>query len=249
MRQNAHVQAKGIIAPQALIATAFFGLITVISLAILPDGTKPEADMRITSERHVVAVGETFEIKIEVESIVPVNVFAGELRFNGEVISVKSIDYNTSIADIWAELPWYSNGDGTLNFSGGTTLPGGFQGTDSIINVTFEALKEGDGVIYINEPKILRHDGRGTDSQLAESVNSVFKIVDDNNNLIEKINESTNLIVAKELPSTDLNGDGKQSLADISIFMLNFGTYNILYDFNLDGKVNIQDLNILLTSK
>jgi hypothetical protein len=62
-------------------------------------------------------------------------------------------------------------------------------------------------------------------------------------------NTSTLYKIAKEIPSTDLNADGKQSIVDISIFMLNFIGKDARYDFNLDGKVDIKDLNILLSAK
>lgn len=52
--------------------------------------------------------------------------------------------------------------------------------------------------------------------------------------------------VLEKAPSTDLNNDGKQTIADISIFMLNIVGNNARYDFNLDGSVDLRDLTILL---
>ena len=55
--------------------------------------------------------------------------------------------------------------------------------------------------------------------------------------------------IVKERPSTDLNGDGRQSISDISIFMINMAGDDPRYDFNLDGAVNTKDLSILLNAR
>ena len=106
----------GNILPITMIASAFIGFATFIGLMILPVSTTTVADMRIEPTNKTVVVDETFDVSIVVESRVPVNVFAGELLFDTNTLEVVSIDYNISIADLWAEEPWYSNGDGTLTF-------------------------------------------------------------------------------------------------------------------------------------
>lgn len=239
---------RGNIAPLTLIASAFIGLMIIMGFIAAPS-EKEVVDMRIEPALHRIAKEGTFTVEVVVESSVPANVFSGELNFNPEVLAIESIDYNTSIADLWAEEPWYSNGDGTLNFAGGTTRPGGFQGTDTLIKATFKTLQEGEGTIALKDARILLHDGLGTDAQLQSPIDAIITIGGDetpDQNLIAETDTNTTYEVVEERPSTDLNGDGKQSIADISIFMINLAGNDVRYDFNLDGEVNIKDLNILL---
>ena len=182
----------------------------------------------------------------------PVNVFKGEVLFDPTVLRVDSIDYNTSIADLWAELPWYENGEGTLNFTGGTTQPGGFQGTGSLITVTFRTIGAGVTALKLEDARILAHDGLGTDVALGKPIDAVFEVEQDviESQTVAAPSSRTSVIsVASNAPSTDLNGDGKQSIADMSIFMLHILSTDSRYDFNQDGKVNNVDLSILMTAK
>ncbi len=239
----------------SLLASAIIGFLAVVGLLVLPMATDVVADMRIEPNFKAVALDETFTVDIIVESSVPVNVFAGKLLFDNTTLSVVSIDYNTSIADLWAEEPWYSNGDGTLSFAGGTTRPGGFTGTDSLITVTFKGIGEGRGKIAIEDANILQHDGMGTDAALAQPIDALFTISATNTatgtsdtNLIATAVTPTTYHVVNEVPSKDLNGDGRQSIADASIMLLNIGSDNARYDLNLDGSVDLKDFNMVLTA-
>ena len=246
MIQNPYKRVRAAISPASLAAGAIIALLTVAGVTTITE-TEQITDMRIEPSSQLLTLEETFEIKLIVEAPVAVNVFAGELHFNHNILQVTSIDYNTSIADLWAEKPWYDNGAGTLNFAGGTTKPGGFEGVGSLVTVRFKAINKGEGVVSIQNPRVLLHDGYGTDSHLKDSVNNIFTITDTEHQKPTIDEESaTTYKVAETLPSTDLNGDGKQSLADISIFMLNIASNDKRFDFNLDGKVNLGDLSVLL---
>ncbi len=244
---------KGAVAQAALAASAFLAIIAVFGISILPDKEKEGVSMEIEPTTKVTTIGDTFDIHITVRSTVPVNVFHGELNFDHNVLAIRSIDYNTDMADLWAEEPWYSNGAGTMNFTGGTTRDGGFSGEGSLITVTFETLQTGKGAISLNKSRILLHDGLGTDADLTKPISTIITVDDSetsaDKNKADQQSIETTYTVIKELPSTDLNSDGKQSMADISIFMLNIAGSDPKYDFNLDGEVNIKDLNILLDAK
>ncbi len=250
-------QHAGNIVPITMIASAFIGFATFIGFLILPLSTAPMADMRIEPNGKTVVAGDSFTVSIIVESAVPVNVFAGELLFDTTTLEVTSIDYNTSIADLWAEEPWYSNGEGTLTFIGGTTRPGGFIGTDTLITVTFSAKTVGGGSFLISDATILQHDGLGSEATLAEPIDALFTITNDatsttavlENNLIQAVRMGTPYNVVNALPSTDLNGDGKQTIADTSTLLLHLGSSDMRYDLNGDGVVNFTDFNIVLTAQ
>ncbi len=247
----------GNILPITMIASAFIGFATFIGLMILPVSTTTVADMRIEPTNKTVVVDETFDVSIVVESRVPVNVFAGELLFDTNTLEVVSIDYNISIADLWAEEPWYSNGDGTLTFIGGTTRSGGFLGTDTLITITFKAKEEGGGSLLISDATILQHDGLGSEAVLAEPIDALFTVTEQSTtsttttdaNLIQAVRMGSTYNVVQSLPSTDLNGDGRQTIADTSTLLLHLGSSDMRYDLNGDGAVNFTDFNIILTAQ
>ena len=45
---------------------------------------------------------------------------------------------------------------------------------------------------------------------------------------------------------TDIDGDGKVSLKDISAFMAAWANKDVSYDFNGDGKMTFRDFSIIL---
>lgn len=240
----------GSILPTTVIAAAVVGFFAIFGLVAVPELATPVADMRIEPLSRIVTPEETFRVNVVVESSVPVNVFSGELLFDNEVLQVDSIDYNTSIADLWAEEPWFENGEGTLSFIGGTTKEGGFRGNADLMTITFRAEREGEGSLIIKDAVILRHDGLGTNAPIEEPIDALFTVekeaLIESETVLRKDDVESEYLVVETIVSTDLNGDGKQSIRDISIFMLNMAGNDPLYDFNTDGTVDTKDLSILL---
>ena len=208
-----------------------------------------DADMRLDPLEGWPQLNETFTVEVLVEANTPVNVFQGDLAFGTEFLSVESIDYNNSVADLWTSEPWYSNGDGTINFAGGTTQPGGFTGSDTIVSVTFKTEKVGNARVNFEEVRILRHDGLGSDAAIPESVDALFTVQDDAAVIAEKSSNKAKFYVMPNTTPTDLNGDNKQSLADLSMFMGDLAGGNPRSDFDANGKVNLSDLSILLQAE
>ena len=68
--------------------------------------------MFLSPEAGIIETGKEIVVSVHVTSKTPVNVFKGIVRFSPEHLVIEKIDYNTSIANLWAEEPWYSNGDG-----------------------------------------------------------------------------------------------------------------------------------------
>ncbi|HEU4677673.1 MAG TPA: hypothetical protein VFS75_03070 [Candidatus Paceibacterota bacterium] len=235
---------SGIATPAVLgLGAAVAGILGFFYLNV----ASPVASMLIDPADRVVTRGEIFDVNVVIRSSISVNVFAGELYFDPSILAVDSIDYNTSIADLWAERPWYSNGNGTLNFAGGSTK-GGFEGEGTLIKVTFRAIGEGAGVISIHDPRILKHDGLGTDAEIDRPIDAIFTVRAENGDVLTPQSNTMRFHVVKEAPSTDLNGDGRHTIADISVFLLHLSTDDERYDFNMDGRVNLEDLKIILGS-
>lgn len=242
---------NGTVIPIALMASAIVGFIAAISLFILPIAQGPLTDMRLEPVSKSVSVGDTFTVDVVVQSSIPVNVFAGDLVFDHTTLAVQSIDYNTSIADLWAKKPWYSNGDGVINFIGGTTRAGGFIGTDRLIRVTFKALASGDGTLSIAHAQILQHDGLGTEAALQAPIDALFTVSASatpatDNNLMHAAAPKSSYTVVTKPPSPDLNGDGSVDIKDASIMLLHIGSHDMRFDLDQDGSVGLSDLSRIL---
>jgi hypothetical protein len=242
----------GNIVPATLITTTLITILGVTMMNTFTKNEEPLADMRIDPASGVVVQGEIFQVKIVVDSTVPVNVFAGQINFNPAIMTIKSIDYNTSIADLWAELPWYSNGEGTLTFAGGTTKPGGFFGTGDLITINFITKQTGVDNLTFENVHILQHDGLGTEATTKNPIDALFTVQEKIEATVVSNTSTVDtsvLSIVKKRPPTDLNGDGKQSVTDMSMFMADLLTNNLRSDFNLDGKVNTKDLSIIMQAQ
>lgn len=237
------------IAYPALLVTIVTGLGAALTATLLQFGT---VAITLVPDSATITVGEEFDVSVVVESPISVNVFKGDLRFNESVLAVQSITYNTSIADIWAEEPWYSNGAGTLNFIGGTTQSGGFIGKGKLITITFAAIGNGDGSVWIDDARVLQHDGYGTETTVITPIDALFSVPEatpKKSTVYEKSGEKSEILVVPETKSTDLNQDGKQNMADVSMFMVDLAKKNTRSDFNQDGKVTMSDFSILLNAE
>lgn len=243
------VGVRGNILPITLAAGVIVAFTAILSTLLIPAADSP-THMHLTSNHEELVVGETFVIAVTVASDVPINVFAGEVRFDPLLLHVKNIEYNTSIADLWVEYPWYSNGEGTLNFGGGTTVSGGFTGDGTLITITFETKGIGTSDISIHKPRILLHDGLGTDTAVHTTFDSIVTTADDAANLTtHDVSESASIKIRRAPSLTDLNGDEKTSIADVSIFMLHLISGDLRSDFNGSGSIDTADLSILLESQ
>lgn len=232
-----------------LVGTAVVGLVGIMA-TVLNVGVRPEAEMHLEPNEGVSIIGKPLYVTLKVRSDVPVNAFSGLISFDPARLRVIGIDYNTSIADLWVERPWYENGEGTINFAGGTTKPGGFSGEDTLIKIAFMPEAEGDARLVLSQARVLEHNGFGTDADIAEPIDALFSVerLTTEAAAISDTMSDSKFTVVPEKPNPDLNGDGKISTADVSIMMMQLLSNNPRYDLNTDGKVNLADLSILLNS-
>ncbi len=236
----------------AILASVIVAVLSLTGLYTVPLMVDSLADMYLEPKAGIVKTGDTFVVKIMVSARTPVNVFKGEVAFDETVITVESIDYNTSIADLWAERPWYENGNGTINFIGGTTKGGGFLGTDELMTITFRSHTQGDAFLRLKDTRILAHDGLGTDVPLGEPIDGLFTVSEsvlDSETVTTPEMTTSIFVITPTPPTTDLNGDGEQSIADISIFMRNMLSNDSRFDFNGDTKIDGSDLSIIMGAK
>lgn len=113
-----------------------------------------------------IPIGESFEadffLNTEDENI---NAMEGKVVFPVDLLELQEIRDGNSIMSLWVERP-ASKRPGEISFSG--IIPGGYQGSKGFIfSMVFKAKKEGQGIIDIQESRVLRNDGLGTETSLA----------------------------------------------------------------------------------
>lgn len=239
---------KGTILPHVLVANVIIGLLAVTGMYLLPDNGTSLSLIPTTS---ISKPGDTFTVQVLTTSDIPVNVFKGTVNFNERVLAVAHIDYNTSLADLWAEEPWYQKGNGSIGFAGGTTRPGGFTGTESLLTITFKALASGNGDLVLNDTQVLMHDGLGTEAALIDYIDTLFVVASGtaDTRIEHKTKSLADVMVTETKPQPDFNNDGKVNMIDVSLFLLYLPANNPKGDLDNNGKVNNADLSIILGAR
>lgn len=238
----------GLLSGRVLVGSIFVALLGLFSVIGMPSSERP-VKVTLTPLMGTVTLGETFTVILEVESETPVNAFSGQITFDDTSLQVESIKYNTSIADLWVEEPWYSAGAGTISFAGGTTRSGGFVGQGQLLSINFKAVGNGKHLVSLRNTRVFKHDGLGTEVDLDKPLDALFTtdiLKEQAITLINTKEDRSVTVIPKDL-TFDLNNDGEIGLADTSIFMINLYRYDYRFDFNQDEKVDLKDLNLLLS--
>jgi hypothetical protein len=231
---NSIFSLRMIVAAIAVPITAFAASV------ILSD--KPTASIYVVPGATSVEIGGTVSVAVMVKSNVPVNAFTSELVFDTDRFYVTNISYNTSIANLWVEEPWYNRSDNNIYFAGGTTQSDGFVGTGELMQVTLQARSAGNTILTLQNTRVLAHDGLGKDVTLIQPLDTIFSV--DTTSYITPLQEiGTDVIaIVPNLPPLDVNGDGVLGFRDIGTLLSALGSDQVLYDFNGDNKVTWADI-------
>jgi hypothetical protein len=236
---------RGNIIPATLAASAILGMIASVSLVWFKDTQQAAVgNFSLTPSAAVVNTDNTVTFDLVVTADTSVNAFGGTLIFDESILAVEKIDYNTSIADLWAKAPWYEKGSGTISFGGGTTKPGGFVGQGTLLTITFMARTPGKAAVSVQDIQILEHDGYGTPLTTDTEIDSILTIVPHTPSHEEK----SIVIVRSENVSSDLNNDGTVSLKDASILFGYLTSGDLRGDLNGDGRVSLGDMSTLMSN-
>jgi len=141
-------------------------IIIILIVIFTPFFTTPAfaAQVNLDSDSQNIGIGEQFEVKLflntENEDI---NAVEGKIIFPETFLKIKEIRDGNSIINFWIERP--KNQNGAIIFSGIT--PGGFNNEKGLIlSAIFEARKEGVAKFEIDEARVLRNDGTGSEATL-----------------------------------------------------------------------------------
>jgi hypothetical protein len=216
---------------------SFVGAILLLGAAVI--NSNDVSYIKVTAPQKVVAEGSSFRLDVFAYAHVPVNAVDVTLHFDPEFFSVTSVDRGQSVLTLWTEDPIV--GTNTVTLRGGTYRRG-FVGEHKIATIELKAKKTGSSQLSAADAILLAGDGKGTQVTVAKSNTSAFDLV------IQDKNDADAGIGAEVAVQilTDIDGDGKVSLSDVSSFMSAWAKKNYVYDFNNDGQMTFRDFSIIL---
>ncbi len=144
--------------PTRNILKTFWVLTLFFSLAFFAEA----ATLSLSPSTGVYQSGSTFTARVLVNTQgQAINAADATLSFNPRELSVVSVTRAGSIFNLWVAEPTFSNGAGTISFSGG--LPSGYTGgAGNVMTVTFRAVGSGPAKVNFSNGSVLANDGRGT---------------------------------------------------------------------------------------
>lgn len=198
----------------------------IVGLAVQMDLLTSGAELSLAPVRGAYGEGKAFSVDVVLLAKDPVNTVGVTLEYDPTLLEVLGISKKGSVVNLWIEEPSYDEGLGSVRFSGGITLPKGFTGKGKLATILFRARTLGEARVKITNANVLAHDGSGTDI-LLHTYSGVFAIVRDG---------------IGDVPS-DLDGNGVIEMKDIIVFVSHWeGSYDAIYDFNKNGKIDFPDL-------
>lgn len=213
-----------------------FLIAIILSVASVVGSSKSVIMLETKQKQH--APGEAFSIDIYAVATTPVNAVSLSIAYPEDKIEILGIDRGESVITLWTSDPRVENGAVILE---GGTYRKGFVGKHLIATINAKARSTGEVVITTKEANLLAGDGKGTKIDAKVGEDSVVRVqIAESDGTIE--GEAVVLLVS------DVNADGKVSLEDISIFMVEWVKQNNRYDFNNDGSMTFKDFSILLSN-
>jgi archaellum component FlaF (FlaF/FlaG flagellin family) len=183
--------------------------------------------------------GEEFYIDVYAYAHVPVNTVDITIDFDPDAVEVQAVDVGQSVITLWTEEPRIDKSSVMLR---GGTYRNGFLNEHMIARIDLRGKETGLSSFSATDVILLAGDGTGSAVAVAEATDtSVNFYIYDENSSPDEIEINVELRVV-----TDIDGDGKVSLKDVSAFMGAWHTKNKIYDFNGDGRMTIKDFSIIL---
>jgi hypothetical protein len=214
-----------------------FGFAAVLAASVISSDT---SYIKLVPSTTTVLTGERFTIEVYASAHVPVNALDITINFASDKVEIVSVDKAQSVLTVWTEEPTITNN--TIKFGGGT-FRRGFVGEHLVATIKVRAKQTGQTEFMVSDAQLLAGDGMGSVVKVSKSgpdSRTSFYIYDQNTDPAE-ISAKVGLNI-----NADIDGDGRVTLKDISVFMSAWHSKSVIYDFNRDGKMNFVDFSIIL---
>lgn len=210
--------------------TFSFLLLAAIPIGFASVATKEQSGITLTTSATSVRVGDTFSVDVFAEVFEPVNAVNIAITYDDELLEIISINKSQSVLTIWTSEPSVKNGK--INLEGGTYRRG-FLGKHKITTIEVRVKKPGLAIFNTSNVEFLAGDGTGR-KVTAGLTNTIQVTTRDTDDFVDLTG------VAK----IDING--VVTLREVSIFMADWRSRQVMHDFNNDGVMDFRDFSILL---
>ena len=213
------------------IFAGFMGMASVVS--------KNSSYVKIITSATQIETGSKFSVDVFAYADIPVNTIDIAISFPEKSVMVLGIDRGESVVTLWTRDPYVEGG--TVFLQGGTYRKG-FVGEHKIATINLRALAPGKAEFVVANMQLLAGNGKGTAVAVNDHYANTSAYIYDTGTIANVIKVDTAGLLV-----TDVDGDGKVTFSDISIFMVGWFN-NQKYDFNGDGLMTLKDFSLLLTS-
>jgi hypothetical protein len=197
--------------------------------------------IRLATNSTVVEAGSRFKVDVYARAYEPVNAVDITLRFDPNAVEVLGVDRGQSVITLWTQNPVIEKDKVILR---GGTYRRGFIGEHLIASINLKAVQTGQSDFRASEVILLAGDGTGDQVSVAQALDSGFSLfIYDEDTSPESIGVNVQVNIV-----TDIDGDGKVTLKDISMFMAAWHSRDRIYDFTGDGRMTFRDFSVLLAS-
>ncbi len=208
-------------------------IITMTGVLATVNHVSRTSSVSLQASHETAKVGERFFVDVFVDAAEPINAVHIVVEHSPNV-EIESLRDGESVLNIWTEQPSVDNRQITLS---GGTYRRGFSGEHRIISIQASAKDDGAATFSLKKSDAVVGDGEGTEVDLQRL----------NDTLSVNIRSEKLTVEDHDSVKTDLTGDGRVTLQDISIFMAAWRKQDTIYDFTGDGKMNFRDFSVLLS--
>ncbi|HIE27446.1 TPA: c-type cytochrome [Candidatus Poribacteria bacterium] len=205
-------------------------IVSIADLSGITTGDLPQ--IAIKPDQRIVRNGDTFSLDIAVEKVAQLSGYQFDLIFDPAILQAKTVTEGTFLkrdgADTFWKEPVIDNNKGQISVAAARTTKGGIDGAGALATATFEATKEGESVVALENPILSNPKGE----VLSVSASG-----------------ATVIVQGRETP-WDVNGDGRVDILDLVLVGQRLGETVTLHeppdpDVNQDGAVNVIDLVLI----
>ncbi len=227
-----------------VVKTVKFLFTSTLSIAMLVGtvifGSENKSSIILSVDNDVVEAGKYFYVDIYADVTEPVNAIDFKINFDESRLSAVSVDKGESVFTIWTKEPEIKP---TNVFVSGGTFKRGFIGRHKLVTVKFMAKQKGVAVLNVDKINFLAGDGSGRGVTIAEEGRELKLYARDGDN---NLDEDLQAFLNNKKILTDIDGNDKVTLVDVSIFMSSWFDRDKIFDFNNDGKMTFIDFSIIL---
>jgi hypothetical protein len=119
--------------------------------------------LSLSTSKSSYNVGDSFSVSLILNAGGNnINTISGKIIVPTDKFQIVDVRYGNSVVSLWVEQPKINYANGSIAFAGG--VPGGFSGSNGpILTFALKTKITGQGIVNLQDIKILLNDGQGTE--------------------------------------------------------------------------------------